>query len=117
MAHLHFTLNQEEIQELLLENRSETFKKLLESALNSVLQAESEEQLSAGRYQRSDERTDYRNGSRDRELNTRIGRITLHVPRHRNVPFRTLVFENYSRSEAALIAGMAEMVVNGVSTR
>ena len=117
MAHLHFTLNQEEIQELLLENRSEAFKKLLESALNSVLQAESEEQLSAGRYQRSDERTDYRNGSRDRELNTRIGRITLHVPRHRNVPFRTLVFENYSRSEAALIAGMAEMVVNGVSTR
>ena len=72
MTHLHFTLNQEEIQELLLENRSETFKKLLESALNSVLQAESEEQLSAGRYQRSDERTDYRNGSRDRELNTRI---------------------------------------------
>ena len=117
MAHLHFTLNQEEIQELLLENRSEAFKKLLESALNSVLQAESEEQLSAGRYQRSDERTDYRNGCRDRELNTRIGRITLHVPRHRNVPFRTLVFENYSRSEAALIAGMAEMVVNGVSTR
>ena len=33
------------------------------------------------------------------------------------MPFRTLVFENYSRSEAALIAGMAEMVVNGVSTR
>ena len=72
MAHLYFTLNQEEIQELLLENRSEAFKKLLESALNSVLQAEAEEQLSAGRYQRSDERTDYRNGSRDRELNTRI---------------------------------------------
>lgn len=117
MAHLHFTLNQEEIQELLLENRSEAFKKLLESALNSILQSESEEQLNAERYQRSDERTDYRNGSRDRELNTRIGRITLHVPRHRNVPFKTLVFENYSRSEAALITGMAEMVVNGVSTR
>lgn len=39
------------------------------------------------------------------------------VPRHRNIPFRTLVFENYSRSEAALVASMAEMVVNGVSTR
>ena len=47
MAHLHFTLNQEEIQELLLENRSEAFKKLLESALNSILQSESEEQLNA----------------------------------------------------------------------
>jgi hypothetical protein len=89
---------------------------MLAGAVNSMLRAESEEQLSAGRYQRSDERTDYRNGSRERELNTRIGRITLHVPRHRNVPFRTLVFENYSRSEAALIAGMAEMVVFGEET-
>ena len=50
-------------------------------------------------------------------MNTRVGRITLHVPRHRNVPFKTLVFDNYSRSEAALVASMAEMVVNGVSTR
>ena len=117
MAQLNITLNWEEIQELLSENHNEAFKKMLEGAVNSIWRAESEEQLSAGRYQRSDERTDYRNGSRDRELNTRIGRITLHVPRHRNVPFRTLVFENYSRSEAALIAGMAEMVVNGESTR
>ena len=40
----------------------------------------------------------------------------LNVPRHRNVPFKTQIFGNYSRSEAALIAGMAEMIVNGVST-
>ena len=78
---------------------------------------ESAEQLKAAPYERSTERTDSRNGSRDRELNTRLGRITLHVPPHRNVPFKTLVFDNYSRSEAALVAGMAEMVVNGVSTR
>ena len=86
-------------------------------SLNKILQAESAEQLKAGPYERSEERTDSRNGSRDRDLNTRVGRITLQVPRHRNVPFKTLVFENYSRSEAALVAGMAEMVVNGVSTR
>ncbi len=54
---------------------------------------------------------------RNRDLNTRIGTITLAVPRHRNVPFHTLIFDNYSRSEAALITTMAEMVVNGVSTR
>ena len=81
------------------------------------MQVESAEQLKAAPYERSTERTDSRNGSRDRELNTRLGRITLHVPPHRNVPFKTLVFDNYSRSEAALVAGMAEMVVNGVSTR
>lgn len=117
MAQLNITLNQEEIQALLLDNQGEAFKKILQTSLNKILQAESAEQLKAAPYERSQERTDSRNGSRERELNTRIGKITLRVPRHRNVPFKTLVFENYSRSEAALVAGMAEMVVNGVSTR
>ena len=117
MAQLNITLNQEEIQALLLEDQGEAFKKILQASLNKILQAESAEQLKAGPYERSAERTDSRNGSRDRDLNTRVGRITLQVPRHRNVPFKTLVFDNYSRSEAALVAGMAEMVVNGVSTR
>ena len=117
MAQLNTTLNQEEIQALLLDDRGEAFKKILQTSLNKILQAESAEQLKAAPYERSEERTDCRNGSRDRDLNTRVGRITLHVPRHRNVPFKTLVFDNYSRSEAALVAGMAEMVVNGVSTR
>lgn len=117
MAQLNITLNQEEIQALLLEDQGEAFKKILQSSLNKILQVESAEQLKAAPYERTDDRTDSRNGSRDRDLNTRVGRITLQVPRHRNVPFKTLVFENYSRSEAALVAGMAEMVVNGVSTR
>ena len=117
MAQLNITLNQEEIQALLLDNRGEAFKKILQTSLNKILQAESAEQLKAAPYERSEERTDCRNGSRDRDLYTRVGRITLHVPRHRNVPFKTLVFDNYSRSEAALVASMAEMVVNGVSTR
>ena len=117
MAQLNITLNQEEIQALLLDDRGEAFKKILQTSLNKILQAESAEQLKAAPYERSEERTDCRNGSRDRDLITRVGRITLHVPRHRNVPFKTLAFDNYSRSEAALVAGMAEMVVNGVSTR
>ena len=117
MAQLNITLNQEEIQALLLEDQGEAFKKILQTSLNKILQTESTEQLKAEPYERSEERTDSRNGSRDRGLNTRVGRITLQVPRHRNVPFKTLVFDNYSRSEAALVAGMAEMVVNGVSTR
>ena len=117
MAQLNITLNQEEIQALLLDDRGEAFKKILQTSLNKILQAESAAQLKAAPYECSEERTDCRNGSRDRDLNTRVGRITLHVPRHRNVPFKTLVFDNYSRSEAALVAGMAEMVVNGVSTR
>lgn len=117
MAQLNITLNQEEMLQLLLEDRNDAFKRILQVSLNRILQAESAEQLKAAPYERSEERTDSRNGTRERELHTRIGRITLQVPRHRNVPFKSMIFDNYSRSEAALIASMAEMVVNGVSTR
>jgi putative transposase len=117
MAQLNITLNQEEILQLLSNDRNEAFKELLQAALNSVLKAESQEQLHAIPYERSEERTDSRNGFRSRDLKTRIGKIQLSVPRHRNQPFKTMIFDNYARSESALIAGMAEMVVNGVSTR
>ena len=117
MAQLNITLNQEEILQLLSTDHDEAFRILLQNCLNSVLKVESQKQLNAAPYERSETRTDCRNGFRDRDLITRIGTITLSVPRHRNQPFRTLIFDNYSRSEAALIVAMAEMVVNGVSTR
>ncbi len=79
--------------------------------------AESTEQLGANNYERSQERSDYRNGTRTRSLTTRIGKIELQVPRHRNVPFKTSLFENYQRNEQALITTMMEMVVQGISTR
>ncbi len=117
MAQLNITLNQEEILLLLADNREETFRKLLEASLNRILSAESTARLGAERYERSEGRTDSRNSVRERPLNTRIGRIVLQVPRHQNQPFKTLLFDNYSRREAALIASMAKMVVNGISTR
>lgn len=117
MAQLNITLNQDEILQLLSNNYDDAFRTLITESLNSILQAESTAQLGAEPYQRVTTRSDSRNGTRERELKTRIGTINLSVPRHRNVPFHTLVFENYSRSEAALVTTMAEMVVNGVSTR
>ena len=117
MAQLNITLNQEEILSLLQENSGDAFKKLLQESLNAVLKAESKEQLGAEPYERTAKRTDSRNGSRERTLSTRIGTIALTVPRHRYEPFKSMIFDNYSRSEAALIAAMTEMVVNGVSTR
>lgn len=118
MAQLNITLNQEEILQLLSNNRNDAFAKLLQDSLNSILKAESTEQLKAEPYERTEERTASRNGFRDRPLTTRIGQITLKVPKHRNgESFKTLVFDNYSRSEAALVITMAEMVANGVSTR
>ena len=116
MAQLNITLNQQEILQLLEDSRGDAFRILLQEALNGILRAESAEQLKAEPYERTEERTDSRNGVRPRLLTTRLGTIELAVPRHRNVPFKTLVFENYKRSEAALVTAMAEMVVAGVST-
>ena len=118
MAQLNITLNQEEILQLLSNDRDAAFASLLQDSLNSILKAESTEQLKAEPYERTEERTGSRNGYRDRSLTTRIGQITLKVPKHRDgETFKTLVFDNYCRSEAALIVTMAEMCVNGVSTR
>ena len=117
MAQLNFTLDYDFFIGLFSESKDEAFGKLMEAILNQVLKAESAEQLGAENYERSDERNDYRNGSRTRSLTTRIGKIELQVPRHRNKPFKTMLFENYQRNEQALIATMMEMVVQGVSTR
>lgn len=118
MAQLNITLNQDEILQLLADDRDSAFKNLLQDSLNSILRAESAEQLKAEPYERSEERTGSRNGFRDRPLTTRIGQITLKVPKHRDgEAFKTFIFDNYCRSEAALIVTMAEMCVNGVSTR
>lgn len=117
MAQINFTLEYEFLVGLFSENKDAAFGKLMEAILNQVLRFESEEQLGAENYQRSSNRKDYRNGTRPRGLTTRIGKIELEVPRHRNVPFRTMLFENYQRNEQALITTMMEMVVQGVSTR
>lgn len=116
MAQLNITLDQDEILRILSDSSGDAFRTLLQESLNGVLRAESAEQLRAEPYERTPERTDSRNGTRARPLTTRIGTVELTVPRHRNVPFKTLVFENYRRSEAALVTTMAEMVVAGVST-
>ena len=73
MAKLNITLNQEEILQLLSKDHDQAFRELLRSSLNSILMAESTAQLKA---EPSEERTDSRNGTRERALKTRIGRIT-----------------------------------------
>lgn len=117
MAQINITLTQDEIKQVLMGNHEESFRFLLEKILNEIMKAESEEQLGAAMHERTEDRQDYRNGTRERSLTTRIGTLTLEVPRHRNEPFHTMVFENYKRSEASLIATMVQMVIAGVSTR
>lgn len=72
MAQLHFTLDYDFFVGLFSESKDEAFGKLMEAILNQVLQAESSEQLGAESYERSNGRSDYRNGTRTRSLTTRI---------------------------------------------
>lgn len=118
MAQFNITINSEELHELFLGNsRDEAVAKLLEKIFNEVLLCQSEEQLSAKPYERTDQRKGYRNGYYNRGLTTRVGTLNLRIPRHRNGEFSTEFFERYQRSEQALLLAMMEMVVNGVSTR
>jgi transposase-like protein len=118
MAQFNITITEELLHQLFLSNgRDEAFSKLLEEIFNQVLLAQSTEQLGAAPYERTEGRTAYRNGVRERQLTTRVGTLTLRVPRHRNGQFSTELFMRYQRSEQALMLAMMEMVINGVSTR
>ena len=64
MAQLNITLNQDELLQLLLVDREEAFRKPLQRTLNDILKVESQEQLQAAPYERSDSRLDRRNGLR-----------------------------------------------------
>ena len=90
---------------------------MLESILNQVLQAQATDQVAAGPYERREERQDSRNGFYPRSLQTRVGTLTLQIPRLRNGKFSTEMFVRYQRSEQALMLSLMEMVIQGVSTR
>lgn len=118
MAQYQITLESEILQQLFLGNSKESgVNKLLESVLNQVLKAQVTEQISADYYQRTEDRKAYRNGNYPHQLTTRVGTITLYVPRLRDGKFSTELFTRYQRSEQALVLALLEMVVNGVSTR
>jgi transposase-like protein len=118
MAQFNITLTEEHLHGLFVSNgRDEAFSKLLEEIFNQILIEQSKEQIGAEPYERTDQRTGYRNGFRDREMITRVGTLNLRIPRHRTGEFSTELFERYQRSEQALVLAMMEMVINGVSTR
>lgn len=95
----------------------EFLKTTVREALEDVLEAEMEETLGAAKSERTAERQGYRSGYYTRSLITRIGKIELRVPQDRQGRFHTEVFERYQRSEKALVSALAEMYIEGVSTR
>ena len=90
--------------------------------LNAAMQIERQKHLGAAPHERTQERTGHANGYKDKTLNTRLGQITVAVPQVREVNgqgdgFYPQSLERGTRSERALKLALAEMYVQGVSTR
>ncbi len=90
---------------------------LLRVFLNAAMQVEREKYLQAGSYERTEDRKGYANGYKPKTMKTRVGEITFAVPQVRDGGYYPTVLEKGLRSERALTMTLAEMYVQGVSTR
>jgi transposase-like protein len=104
-----------EFQKVLLDDK-DFLKNLLTDSIQSILQAEFDNFIKAGPYERNKDRRGYRNGSYSRMIKTRVGCLELEVCRDRDGLFQTELFGRYQRSEQALVSSMIEMYFSGVST-
>ena len=105
-----------DVKELLA--RDEDFVRVaLEALVQAALEAEMTEAIGAEKGERTETRLSYRSGYYGRSLITRVGTLELRVPQDRLGRFSTELFERYQRSEKALVGTLAEMYVQGVSTR
>jgi putative transposase len=90
---------------------------LIRIVINTAMRAERQQYLKVGPYERSPERQDYANGYKDKTVTTRVGDITFAIPQVREGQFYPGALEKGLRSERALMLTLAEMYVQGVSTR
>jgi putative transposase len=95
----------------------DSFKELLREVLQEVLEQEMTEAVGAEKGERTAGRLGYRSGYYGRALVTRVGKLELRIPQDREGNFSTQIFERYQRSEKALVSALAEMYIQGVSTR
>ena len=82
-----------------------------------LMELEVSQQIGAERYERSAERSTYRNGYRERRWDTRVGSIDLQIPKLRKGSYMPSLLEPRRRAEKALVAVVQEAYVQGVSTR
>jgi len=101
----------------LLQRDEDFLRSAVEGLVHAALEAEMTEAVGAAKSERTERRLGYRSGYYERSLVTRVGTLELRVPQDRGGRFSTELFECYQRSEKALVAALAEMYVQGVSTR
>jgi putative transposase len=103
--------------ELLKSNGFDALAEAVTVLLNTAMVAERSEFLGAAPYERTATRVGYANGYKDKQLKTRLGTLPLKVPQTRDSQFYPRSLERGLRSERALLLAIAEMYVQGVSTR
>lgn len=106
-----------ELMEQVQAHGLEILPELIRIVINAAMQAERTEHLNAGPYQHTPERRGYANGFKPKTMKTRVGEITFAVPQVREGGFYPQALEKGLRSERALTLALAEMYVQGVSTR
>jgi putative transposase len=117
MTHQHdYSLSPSLLEEL---NRTglDGIPEMLKVLINAAMQAERSKYLQAGEYERTEERKGYANGYKPKTVRTRVGEITFAIPQVRESGFYPSALEKGLRSERALVSTLAEMYVQGVSTR
>jgi len=113
-------INRNALADKLMESATSTddpLRAMAEMIADFVMEAEVTEKIGAEPHERSEERTTHRNGHRDRRWDTRLGTLTLKVPKLREGGYVPSFIEHRRRSEQALISVIQEAVVKGVSTR
>jgi transposase-like protein len=101
----------------LLENGLDGAGEALRILVNEASKIERAHFLNAQSHERTSERTDYANGYKPKTVMTRVGKVTFDVPQVRGGGFYPSALEKGSRTEQALNLALAEMYVQGVSTR
>jgi putative transposase len=107
----------DEILEQIANDGFDALPELLRILFNTAMQAEREKYLGVRAYERSAQRQGHANGYKPKTVLTRVGQITLDVPQVREGGFAPQALERGLRSERALTLALAEMYVQGVSTR
>lgn len=107
------------VLELLTENGFEGFATAFQVLLNEAMQIERSKYLEAGPYERTGDRRGYANGFKPKRFKSRVGELDLRIPKTRGTeePFYPKSLDRGDRSERALKVALAEMYIQGVSTR
>jgi transposase-like protein len=89
----------------------------LDILVNEAAKIERAEFLGAKPYERSASRRDHANGFKPKTMLTRLGEVTFQVPQVRSGDFYPSALEKGTRTDQAVHLALAEMYVQGVSTR